>query len=165
MSFKLIIDEMEDAAGAFRTSLGYNDNDFIISFNELLERVNRIENLIIKQYDSPLKPMVAFTDTGFKIILSNNSDERTNKEQLLHEMAHILFGDEMPKYCGDQDKISEERADLFVRCFLMPKRQFMNAVIENSNSNEIVNINEIARVFNVNTYMVLKRGEELLGWR
>lgn len=164
MDNKILIDEMEKAASKLRDSLGYGENEFVRSFDDLLNRVRKIENLVIKQYDSPLRPMSSNLDNGFKIVIGENLDERTSKEQLLHEIAHVLF-DSLPQYNGGLNEFNEKRADIFARCFLMPKSQFMEALINNSNSDELVNINGIAEVFNVNIYMVMKRGEELLGWK
>ncbi len=162
---KTLVEEMEIAAKHFRQQLGYNEDVLAISFEDLIKRLRQINHLIIKQYDSPIRPMSTRTEDGYMIVIGEIIDERTGKEQLLHEIAHILFDNNLPQFDGGPVEYSEMRADVFARCFLMPKYLFLTAFIENSNSDELVNINGIASRFEVNDYLVMKRGEELLGWK
>lgn len=165
MNVNVMTEDIENVAQLFRRCLGYEDNEVVFSFSELLKKLSRIDNLIVKQYDLPLTPIVTTTQQGFKIVIGNNNDAITNKEQLLHKIGHVLLDDDLSKHCDDLDKENNEKANIFTRCFLMPKRQFTNAVINNSDNNGFININKIAEIFNVNTYIAFERGKELLGWR
>lgn len=164
-SFENLLENMETAAKQLRKQLGYSDDNLTFTFEDLITRLDKIEHLTIKKYESPVRPMSTATENGYMIVIGGGIDSRTGKEQLLHEIAHILFDEILPKYDGDPRSYTEIRADLFARCFLMPKVQFLEAFIENSNNDEVVNINGIANVFDVNDYMVMKRGVELLGWK
>ena len=160
-----LIEDMEVRALRFREQLGYKEDERVISFEDLIRRLRKINHLLIKQYDSPIRPMSTQTEDGYMIVIGGCNDERTGKEQLLHEVGHILFDTNLPQFEDGPIEYSELRAEVFARCFLMPKRQFLTAFVENSNSDELVNINGIANEFEVNDYLVMKRGEELLGWK
>lgn len=86
---------------------------------------------------------------------------------ILHELGHAFF--DLPNMeinhnipCDGVETL-DLRASLFARAYIMPRDDFENVVISCAKDGAC-NIREVARIYNVDYFNVLTRGEELNIW-
>ncbi len=168
-----LMDTVENAAVGLRNLLEYNsktESDFEkIDFKNLIKRVQDHTPITVEVYDYPVRPMATrfssrdLPNKSFKIVCSTSIGDGVIC--LLHEVGHIvLHPNELPASLFDPNELKEEAADVFVRAFLMPKEKFLEKKMQNTNSDGMVNIRRIAAFFNVDDYLVAKRGIDLRLW-
>lgn len=89
--------------------------------------------------------------------------------KLLHELGHRFFGFEKMEdngiRCCDDIGLSDQKADLFARAFVMPRNQFENDLVHHLTDDGKFDLISLAEEYQVIDYMqALARGEDLNLW-
>lgn len=161
-----LINFIEEKAASLREilNLGVSATNFqAINLDDLKNRLNNISDLKLEELDVEAQPCAFKEGDTFKIIVNKNS--KSLVEDILHELAHIfLHPNSLPARKYDNDILKEEAAERFTRAFFMPQEIFSKKIIQYSNSDGFIDVQQIADFFKVEKHMVVRRGQDLSIW-